>query len=217
MSSGPRFALYEARRQVAPILDALRPACERLEIAGSVRRRRPTVGDVEVVIVPVQEVQAYQQRGLFGDEPGGPKVNAAWAVVDALVEDGRLVQVKGGDRYRQLRLPSGLGLDLFAVLPPAEFGVIFTIRTGPAEFSATLMKSLQRMGRRCEDGRVLGVPSYCNGTAERCDCGVPPCGLRERVPCPEEVDFFRAAGFAWIEPEQRGEPRGRRAGRRGLL
>lgn len=34
------------------VVTALRPLCERIEIAGSVRRARPEVNDVDLVLLP---------------------------------------------------------------------------------------------------------------------------------------------------------------------
>ncbi len=47
-----RIPLAEARRLAAKILNVLSPFCERIEIAGSIRRARPTVGDVDLVALP---------------------------------------------------------------------------------------------------------------------------------------------------------------------
>ena len=55
--------------QVLPIAESLveklRPACERIEIAGSLRREKAMVGDIEIVAVPRLE------RDLLG-EPQTP-------------------------------------------------------------------------------------------------------------------------------------------------
>ena len=34
------------------IVDSLSPFCERIELAGSLRRKRPMVGDIEIVAIP---------------------------------------------------------------------------------------------------------------------------------------------------------------------
>lgn len=74
-----------------------------------------------------------------------------------------------------------LPLDLFAVTPPAQWGAIVTIRTGPGGFSRRLVTS-----------RLYG--------------GGMPVGMREHegalwaggrlVETPEEEDFFHALGLA---------------------
>src|SRR3989304_4969145 len=77
----------------------LMPLCQRVEIAGSIRRRKSQVGDIEIVCVP------RMTGGLFGDQP---------VYIPPL---GQVV--KDGDRYKQYILGEGIKLDLFLVLPPA--------------------------------------------------------------------------------------------------
>jgi len=44
--------LEEARRIAAAIVEKLRPFCERIEVAGSIRRERKLVNDVDIVAIP---------------------------------------------------------------------------------------------------------------------------------------------------------------------
>lgn len=177
--------LYEDALQLAQQLrDDLAPACERIEIAGSVRRRSTHVNDIELVAVP--KMRPGPRADLFGDRP---LVSGLDEQLDTLMARRRLSRHEAkawGPRYRRLRAggPDRIQVDLFIVLPPAEWGPIFTIRTGPSGFSADLVARLHRWGRRCVDGRVI----------ER---GVT-------VPCPEEEDFFALAGAKLIPPWVRG-------------
>ena len=52
MSTGLRYTLAEAQRIAGAIVGQLDPSCVRLEIAGSLRRGRPDVGDIELVAIP---------------------------------------------------------------------------------------------------------------------------------------------------------------------
>lgn len=47
-----RLAYQPAADLARKIADDLRPVCERVEVAGSVRRQRETVGDIELVVIP---------------------------------------------------------------------------------------------------------------------------------------------------------------------
>lgn len=97
--------------------------------------------------------------------------------------------LKNGPRYKQVALPEGINLDLFLVLQPAQqWGVLFAIRTGPAEFSHWLVTPRK-------DGGAL--PSNC-----RVKDGAVWEGSAI-VPMPEESDFFDFLGLGWIEPGQR--------------
>ena len=44
--------LAEAQKLTEEILDILRPLCERVEIAGSIRRKKAEVHDVDIVLIP---------------------------------------------------------------------------------------------------------------------------------------------------------------------
>ena len=54
--------LDEATAIAERVVEILRPHCDRIEVAGSVRRGKPEVGDIEVVCIPRTTVS-----GLFGD------------------------------------------------------------------------------------------------------------------------------------------------------
>lgn len=185
MSVGVRLPLRAAQAVAESVVAALRPACERIEIAGSIRRRRPDVGDVE--IVAVSKVVTTEPMEFFGE---ATRVALLPDHVTALLRSGTLAphpeRPANGERYKRLWIPAtGLQLDLFIVSPPAQWGPILAIRTGPAEFSKRLVEALHPKGLRCEGGRVL-------------DWG----GVTR--PCPEERDFFAACGVPWTEPEARG-------------
>jgi hypothetical protein len=89
----------------------------------------------------------------------------------------------------RIRSPLGcINLDLFIVLEPAQWGVIFTIRTGSADFSHNLVKSKSFGG-------------YLPGDCKVHDGGVYKQG--ELITMPEEKDFLEFVGLGWIEPEKR--------------
>lgn len=52
MSDKPKFPAKLARSVGEKIVEALSPVCARIQIAGSLRRGKPLVGDVEIVYVP---------------------------------------------------------------------------------------------------------------------------------------------------------------------
>jgi DNA polymerase/3'-5' exonuclease PolX len=169
------------------VRDFLAPACERIEIAGSLRRGKPEVGDVELVAVS----KSHQvPSGLFFE------VDAiAWDLderLEELVATGILDRLLGKDRYQKLRHHmSGLQVDLFMVKPPASFGCIFLIRTGSADYSHALVTKARDRGFHFREGALhrgaLG-------------CSTRPC---EIVPTPEEIDVYRVLRLPFVEPERR--------------
>jgi len=168
-----KIPLETAERIAKKYLEELAPFCERIEIAGSIRRRKAEVGDIEIVCQP------KRVEMLFG-------VTAPLAIRDPKGAE----PLKGGPRYRQYSLPEGVHLDLFIVLPPAQWGVIFAIRTGGAEFSRKLVTP------RKYGGYLPSAYTVRDGAVHRVDTG-------EMILTPEEIDFFNLCELGWIKPEER--------------
>lgn len=189
-----RVPLERARRVAEAIVDELRPACDRIEIAGSIRRRADTVKDIELVAIP---------RGvptdLFG-EPAIDSTNDLERAIERLVDarrlrarataDGRL---RLGQRFKALEaMRARIPVDLFIVLPPAQWGAILAIRTGPEEYSKRLVTRCKDRGLVCDDGRLRRAARDGRWLREL-----------EDVPTPEERDFIVACGEPYLPPEQR--------------
>jgi len=185
MGGETRWPLRQAAALARSLVTFLEPYCDRIEVAGSVRRQKADVGDIELVLVPKLEQRPVPgQLGLL-DAPRTRQVSLAWEELDRLVVAGKLAPAtRCGDRYRCHPATAGLPqIDLFAVLPPAQWGPIFAVRTGPADFGRGCMIRLQQRGLRLKDGRVLRGDVV--------------------VDCPEEADFFRACGLVWVGPKER--------------
>lgn len=95
----------------------LAPHCDRIEIAGSIRRRKPDVGDIEIVAIP----KPYDV-GLFATG------------IATVVDQWPRVRGELPCKYTQRMLPEGIALDLFFANAD-NWGLIFAIRTGSAEYS----------------------------------------------------------------------------------
>jgi DNA polymerase/3'-5' exonuclease PolX len=158
---------------------------ERWEIAGSLRRHKAEVSDVEHVVIP-RIVQ--QPAGLFGAmEP----TNLLWHHLDALVEGQTLSKhlygetgYRWGDKYRGVDW-RGFNNEIFCATPE-NFGSILAIRTGPAEFSQAAVTRMKQAGMyRQQDGGVVHVQSG------------------DKVPTPDEETFFKFCGMRYVSPEDR--------------
>lgn len=155
----------------------LAPACECIEIAGSIRRRKPTVGDIELVCIPMR------QPDLFGD-PGASLLDM---IINEILQAGIVQQLKGGDRFKQFMLPEGLTLDLF-ISDPERFWPNFVIRTGPKEFS-------QKIVTKRKDGGLMPSHLKFKDLGWHDDTG--------RVFFLSEQNVFELLGLDWIEPWKR--------------
>jgi DNA polymerase (family 10) len=194
MSTGTRLPLAEAQHIAGQIYGQLDPSCERLAIAGSIRRRRPDVGDIELVAVP-RFLTEYVD--LWGGTTQRSLLDAALAREEA---ERVLERISGGERYVKLRhLRSGLQVDLFICLPPAQWGVILAVRTGPADFSQWLVNLARRQGNHVAGGALrLGLRDHSTPAEKLCTCPV--------IPTPTERDFFAALGARYVEPAERRAP-----------
>jgi DNA polymerase/3'-5' exonuclease PolX len=175
-----KLALKQAQTLTAKIIDALAPGCQRIEPAGSVRRCRPEVGDLEIVCIPRPTLDLF----------GNPTGSLLDLILADLVIAKRLIRGdKNGDKYKNFYIPAftGLKLDLFITTPEC-WGVNFTIRTGSAEFSHKLVTPKWQGGFLPGDLRVAGARVW------RGD---------EVVPTNEELDLFELLELDWIEPKDR--------------
>lgn len=167
------------------VIDELRSSCSRIDIAGSIRRRRRRVRDIEIVCEPLVR-GGVGQMNLFGGEPEVHQTKLD-IVLSTLIKAGRLsrdTRKADGPRYKRLNVSTHeIPLDLFIVRPPATWGVILAIRTGPAEFSKELVATLPE-GLKIAGGQLLDR----NGDAFWTD---------------DERDLFREIGIPFIPPYKR--------------
>ena len=147
------------------IVQTLRPLCDRIDIAGSLRRQKAEVGDIEIVCIP-----------------SGKEILSFEVTVSAL---GIAKKGSAMGRYTQILLPDGINLDLFMARPD-NWGYIFAIRTGSADYShKVLATGWVKAGYRGEDGNLVVVASG------------------EVVPVREEKDLFALIGVPWVAPWNR--------------
>ncbi len=157
--------LVKAKGIADKAINVLRPHCERIEIAGSIRREKPEPNDIEIVAIP----KPYDV-GLF--ESGIATVVNRWE------------KVKGElpCKYTQRILPEGIKLDLFFATPE-NWGLIFAIRTGSAEFSHRLAIRWVRFGYNSKGG-ILSRDG-------------------KQYMIREESDLFELLAIKYIEPKSR--------------
>lgn len=185
----------------------LGPACVRIKIAGSIRRLKPEVKDIELVCVPDLTVTPRRAPLEFG-KPAPPSYKT---------ELDRLIAEMGGDvrleangaRMKKLDLRyAGVKCDLFINLPPAQWGVQLAIRTGPADFSQWLVTQRRHGGALPDVYFVKHQVVWDARNVDRSDVPDDPnkaVALMEgnHVAMAEEAEFFALCGLGWIEPRER--------------
>lgn len=217
MSEGPRFQFGPTYMLASRLVDVLAPECERIEIAGSLRRKKLTVGDVEIVLIPKPVVvkrpvnPTGPQPDLFFQKPAEPE----WVetvefghrrIERRLVEYGFAFKCNG-PLLKRVYKPTNPELQFEVFLTTAEkWGVVYTIRTGSAFFAHKLVTARSE-GGMCpsnmgvEDGRICYGKHVWNASKHTSqffrDKELDP------LETPEEADVFRVMGLDWIEPEKR--------------
>lgn len=120
------------------VTSCLQPHCERIALAGSLRRGAKEVKDIDIVCIP----KPYQ-IGLF--ESGFASVVNQWP------------KLKGElpCKYTQRKLPEGITLELY-MASAENFGLIHAIRTGSANFTyERLAKRWKKYGFYSKDGMLM--------------------------------------------------------------
>ena len=169
--------LEQAREILDRLALELSPGCEQIAVAGSVRRGKPEVHDLEIVCVP----KVVTVADLFGAPTN------AYSLLDAELIRLGLHQLKGGDKYKQFALPEGINLDLF-ITTPDQWGWIFVLRTGHRDFNKWLVTPRRHGG---------ALPGYIRPQGGWLTNGNGP------IKTAEEQDVFRVLGVEWIEPQYR--------------
>jgi len=185
-----RFLLSDADDLVRPLVERLRalPGVERVEVAGSWRRRQETVGDVDLLVLCEEDPTPVMEA--FTSSPGVERVEAS-----------------GGTKGRVI-LRSGLPVDL-RILPRESYGAALHYFTGSKEHNVALRTLAVRKGLRVSEYGVFRAP-------EGVDPDTLGPGEGERVGGRTEEEVFGSVGLPWIPPELRrgrGELEAAREGR----
>lgn len=130
----------EALQIAERIKSQLAPHCDRIEIAGSIRRQKPEVKDIEIVCIP----KPYENNGMFVSG------------IAEVVNDWEKVKGELGPecKYTQRVLPEGIKLDLFFATK-GNWGWIYALRTGSADFNFKYLDAIKKKGYRADGGQIV--------------------------------------------------------------
>ena len=138
--------LEKARAIANELKDLLRPACNRIEIAGSIRRRKPEVGDIELLVIPRAN---YLDRLLH---------DLMMKDVLAMRLNKRGSRTYGPKNKLMVHLPSGIGVDIFSTDEECWW-VSLVVRTGGKITNQRIAVAAIRKGWRLQAyGRGFSTP-----------------------------------------------------------
>ncbi len=149
-TAGQRMYWAEADQIAQELREHLRSckSIEQLELAGSYRRGRDTVGDLDILVVAGQSAEVMDR---FGSFPG---------VAEVL---GR------GDTKMSVRLSSGFQVDL-RIVPPESFGAALQYFTGSKSHNIVLRGLAKQRGLKINEYGVFRVEgdreTYIAGASE---------------------------------------------------
>jgi len=164
MSSSDPMDFDFAYRMATALKDMLEPACERIEIAGSIRRGKIRPGDIEIVCEPSTTTHIVSEIGRVKERE--MTENLLDSRCRELLIDGTLEKRPDsmgrhawGEKAKRGVFFQGMDfapVDIFSVIDPAQWGIIFAIRTGPGDWNRLLVSD-RRIGGACpEDLKISG-------------------------------------------------------------
>lgn len=176
-----KLAALEPRRflraDALPIADKfvafLESHCRRVIIAGSLRRRKETVKDIEILYVPKMK-SAPDPNDMFG---GRVEINAADVAIASLLKFGVIekrpnkngIFTWGPENKYSRHVASGIGVDFFATDEDCFWMALF-VRTGPSELNIKVASAAKASGwemHACGDGFTRGTREHFKVKSER--------------------------------------------------
>lgn len=176
---------YEVMHELAHELAAeLAGSCQKIEVAGSVRRKKETCGDLELVCIADgdklnNQLNGWLASGKIRHVEAGPKKTKRW-----------------GEKQKSFNIEIGDGpvqVDVF-IQTVERFAYTFLVRTGSGSFSNRIVTNV---GVRTHDG----LPGMMPIQYKFKDCLLYHSGNLCEVN--DEVDIFALFGMAYVEPELR--------------
>jgi len=168
--------LEKAKAIAEKIKAILESSCEKIVVAGSIRRLKPMVNDIELLCIPkyiagVDMLDAKIQTMIYFDMLGY-RLNKVGS------------KVYGPENKLLVHLPSGMAVDIFSSTE-SNWGMALFVRTGPKEWNIKAMSRFRELGMR---GHAYGGISRSDGS---------------ELNCPDEEIVFRYLGWPYVPPERR--------------
>lgn len=184
----PGWPLDRARTVAEKLRAELLEFCDKIEIAGSIRRARPFVGDIDFVLLCREGARPALERRV-GKNPS-----------TRILRNGR--------ENMAFVLANGMQVDLFFATPavndlagyiPGNFGMRLLAMTGSKQHNIFLTKQANARGCHFHPYRGLMRGGYYAALPE----GGREYRGGEVFASEEELMIFKELGLGWVPPEQR--------------
>lgn len=141
MSDKLKWPAIEAAEVAEQLIAELAPACERICFAGSLRRRKTEVGDLELLYIPKYELRG-DPEDIFETPKQTNVADLAIAQLEKMHVLGRRKNVNGSEMFGEknklmVHVASGLPVDLFSTTAE-NWWVSLVVRTGSKETNLRL-------------------------------------------------------------------------------
>ncbi|MCL7982755.1 MAG: DNA polymerase/3'-5' exonuclease PolX [marine benthic group bacterium] len=176
-----RFRIDQADQLVRPLVEHMEAdkRVQKLEVAGSYRRRKETVGDIDL-LVQSDEPEPVMKRF------------TGWSQVAEVVG--------AGETRGSVVLKSGLEVDL-RILPEESYGAALLYFTGSKEHGVALRKRALERGLSINEYAVSELADEESG--EEGTTSTTGRELGKRIAGRTEEEMYEALGLPWIPPELR--------------
>ena len=172
--------LKEAEKIAAQVKAAVEPLCEKLEVAGSIRRQKSKVHDIDFVAVTKNDVDWQKINEKLKKLKAKPNCSGTSVIKAFLPCQNGLFQV---DFYRA---------------KPSTFGILLLVRTGSAEHNVWLAGCAISKGMRIKYSE--GLIKDNNAIAGETEKGVFE-ALNLPCPLPSEREIVEGKPV-WMPPEK---------------
>lgn len=181
------YPACEAWQVARPLVFAMQQVCERVEIAGSLRRKKSEVGDIEILFIPKI---GDAGTDLFDRTP----ISLADRLIEGWLKDGLLAKrpnkrghfAWGEENKLAIHVQSGIPVDLFSTTERKWWNSL-VCRTGG--------KANNLLVTRTANDKGYSFEAY--GTGYRNLMGGP------HHDCTSERDVFEFIGLEYKEPQDR--------------
>lgn len=196
------------------LMDLFAPFCHRIAIGGSIRRGEPTCKDVELICIPTERNLPVRKKNRLTHFVL-PQNGINWCC-DELLRSGEFKRryksdgskLAWADRFHAINW-RGVSVDLFSVIPPATWGVIYLIRTGPDRANRMLVTPTGSLTADYRDRGILprqfGFEKGQLWMANQEDSA--KLGDLTRITTDTEMQVYNALNLPYLPPNKRSAER----------